>query len=382
PRGAAPLRLRPARPEQPRRDGLLRAGPGRAVPGPKARRRLPSLCAPPPRGAGPRLRRGQGAGEPRPLHRRRLPSPGRLPGARRGRRQPQRARLLLRPGPGVRAARERLAGFRRLDDVPRQDASRGPHLPVSPRRAIPAGLSARARARGERALEPRPRAAAAALPDQEHHPGVPGPGGPVVRAAPGPGPEGGGGRAGQGPTRRLLQRRAPERPVARDRRSRRRGAGRRVGRVQARLRSVLLLARCALAAQPSEGGRAEPGRVEEPDHVRQPRPAGEAGRGPGLHQRRRRAPLSGRGETAPRGSAAMRGLAIVAVALSIASTAEAPSSTPLARPRLLIAERDPFSGLPILRASYAAGVRPPDDLAGWALSYVLTGDDTFAHRAL
>src|SRR5207249_4163646 len=105
------------------------------------------------------------------------------------------------------------------------------------------------------------------------------------------------------------------------------------------------------------------------------------GVGRGLRGRSAEAGRSHRGEEAG-GSAAMRGLAIVAVALSIASTAEAPSSTPLARPRLLIAERDPFSGLPILRASYAAGVRPPDDLAGWALSYVLTGDDTFAHRAL
>ena len=78
----------------------------------------------------------------------------------------------------------------------------------------------------------------------------------------------------------------------------------------------------------------------------------------------------------------MRGTALLAIALGLASTAETPTSPRLARPRLLIAAQDPFSGLPILRARYAAGIRPPDDLAGWALSYVLTGDDAFARRAL
>ena len=78
----------------------------------------------------------------------------------------------------------------------------------------------------------------------------------------------------------------------------------------------------------------------------------------------------------------MSGLAVLAVALAIASAPESPPSVPFVRPRLLIADRDPFSGLPILRARYAAGARPSDDLAGWALSYVLTGDDAFARRAL
>ena len=53
-----------------------------------------------------------------------------------------------------------------------------------------------------------------------------------------------------------------------------------------------------------------------------------------------------------------------------------------ARPRLLIAERDAFSGIPALKVRYAAGARPSDDGPGWALSYVLTGDDSFARRAL
>jgi hypothetical protein len=52
------------------------------------------------------------------------------------------------------------------------------------------------------------------------------------------------------------------------------------------------------------------------------------------------------------------------------------------RPRLLVSERDPFSGLDALRARYAKGARPPDDMPGWALTYVLTGDESFARRAL
>lgn len=55
---------------------------------------------------------------------------------------------------------------------------------------------------------------------------------------------------------------------------------------------------------------------------------------------------------------------------------------PVVRPRLLIAEEDPFSSVAALRAKYAAGARPSDDLAGWALSYLLTKDESFAARAL
>jgi hypothetical protein len=53
-----------------------------------------------------------------------------------------------------------------------------------------------------------------------------------------------------------------------------------------------------------------------------------------------------------------------------------------ARPRLLIAEHDPWSGLPALRAKYAAGARPSGDLPGLALSWLLTGDESFARKAL
>jgi Heparinase II/III-like protein len=52
------------------------------------------------------------------------------------------------------------------------------------------------------------------------------------------------------------------------------------------------------------------------------------------------------------------------------------------RPRLLIAASDPFTGLPLLKARYAAGLRPPNDMAGWALSWQLTGQDSFAESAL
>ncbi|MBV8896934.1 MAG: heparinase II/III family protein [Acidobacteriaceae bacterium] len=52
------------------------------------------------------------------------------------------------------------------------------------------------------------------------------------------------------------------------------------------------------------------------------------------------------------------------------------------RPALLIAPEDPFSGLPMLKARYAAGFAPSDDMPGWALSWQLTGDPKFADRAL
>jgi len=52
------------------------------------------------------------------------------------------------------------------------------------------------------------------------------------------------------------------------------------------------------------------------------------------------------------------------------------------RPRLLIADADPFTGLPLLKSRYAAGRRPSEDMEGWALSWQLTGQDAFAERAL
>jgi Heparinase II/III-like protein len=61
---------------------------------------------------------------------------------------------------------------------------------------------------------------------------------------------------------------------------------------------------------------------------------------------------------------------------SVRATAGAP------RAHLFVAERDPFAGLPALRARWAAGERPPEDLPGLALSWLLSGDDSFARRTL
>jgi heparin/heparan-sulfate lyase len=52
------------------------------------------------------------------------------------------------------------------------------------------------------------------------------------------------------------------------------------------------------------------------------------------------------------------------------------------RPRLLIARSDPFTGLPLLKARYAAGLRPSNDMEGRALSWQLTGQESFAESAL
>ena len=79
-------------------------------------------------------------------------------------------------------------------------------------------------------------------------------------------------------------------------------------------------------------------------------------------------------------------IALVAVLTSLGlvlpSDSLAQSSAGIVRPRLLIGEHDPFTGLTTLRARYAAGARPSDDIAGWALSYLLTNDESFARRAI
>src|SRR5437879_12939893 len=52
------------------------------------------------------------------------------------------------------------------------------------------------------------------------------------------------------------------------------------------------------------------------------------------------------------------------------------------RPRLLISNTDPFTGLALLRTRYAAGMRPSQDMEGWALSWLLTRQESFAEQAL
>ena len=74
---------------------------------------------------------------------------------------------------------------------------------------------------------------------------------------------------------------------------------------------------------------------------------------------------------------------ITALALSaLASKWPARAQETVRRPRLLIADADPFTGLPLLKARYAAGRRPSEDMEGWALSWQLTGDEASAERAL
>ena len=70
------------------------------------------------------------------------------------------------------------------------------------------------------------------------------------------------------------------------------------------------------------------------------------------------------------------------VAMALASAWPARSELSVRHPRLLIAERDAFTGLRLLNARYAAGLRPSEDMEGWALSWQLTRKDIFAERAL
>ncbi len=301
PRRAARLRFRAARREQPAGDDLLRARPARALPGPQPRPRLPPLRPPPPRRARARLRRGEGRAPPRPLRRERLPGNERLRGARRGRRQRDHPGVLLWPGPRIRAEGERLEALRRVDDLSRPRPPGRADLPLPARRALPAAVPRGATPRGERALEPGARGQAAPLPHQADHPGVPGPREHLEHPAAGLRHRRRRGRAGPGSPGVLLQRGPPAGPVPRDRRAGHRGPGRGLGGVQARRGPLLLLARRALEAQRAEAGRAEAERLGEPDHVRQPRAAPEADRGPGLDQRRRRSVLPRRGEAPPRG---------------------------------------------------------------------------------
>ena len=137
-------------------DGLLRALPARALPGPEPRPRLPPLRPPPADRARARLRRGQGRGDPGAFRRERLHGEGRLRGPRRGRRQHDRPRLLLRDGPRVRAEGERLEALRRLDGVRGADPAEGPDLPLPARRALPAAVPGSPAPRRQRALEPGP----------------------------------------------------------------------------------------------------------------------------------------------------------------------------------------------------------------------------------
>src|SRR5215212_3005679 len=90
---------------------------------------------------------------------------------------------------------------------------------------------------------------------------------------------------------------------------------------------------------------------------------------------------SGFKRTVIRAAAASSALALL-LTLACAARAQGGAPTKIARPRMLVGGRDPLAGLAALRARYAAGLRPPDDLAGRALTYLLTGDESFARRAV
>src|SRR5436190_22447707 len=75
-------------------------------------------------------------------------------------------------------------------------------------------------------------------------------------------------------------------------------------------------------------------------------------------------------------------LIVVCCLLVLAQVKTTAQTTSITRPRMLIGENDSLTGYKVLRARYDAGARPPDDIDGWALTYLLTGDETFAKRAV
>jgi len=70
------------------------------------------------------------------------------------------------------------------------------------------------------------------------------------------------------------------------------------------------------------------------------------------------------------------------VATAIAANLPLRAEEAVRHPRMLIAEADPFTGLHILKTRYTAGRRPSEDMEGWALSWLLTGQSEFAERSL
>jgi hypothetical protein len=71
---------------------------------------------------------------------------------------------------------------------------------------------------------------------------------------------------------------------------------------------------------------------------------------------------------------------LVAVVLVLPLLAAAESPRP--HPHLLLSADDPFTGLPGLKARYAAGLHPSDDVCGNAVSYLVTGERAFAEQAM
>lgn len=74
---------------------------------------------------------------------------------------------------------------------------------------------------------------------------------------------------------------------------------------------------------------------------------------------------------------------ITSVAASLLlAVAKGKSEIQVLRPRLLISDTDAFTGLTLLRTRYASGMRPSDDMEGWALSWLLTRKESFAEKSL
>jgi hypothetical protein len=73
---------------------------------------------------------------------------------------------------------------------------------------------------------------------------------------------------------------------------------------------------------------------------------------------------------------------VVIMGVTSAHNTAAQPGVSVIRPRMLIGEHDPLTGFTALRARYASGARPSDDIAGWALTYLLNGDESFAKRAV
>ena len=167
PRRASDPRLRPARRQQPRRHGLLRARPARALPGPQPGSRLPPICAPPSRGAGPRLRRGEGEGTSGPLQRRRLHTPQGYEGPGQGVGNRIVPRSFYGPGPRVPREGDGLARGRCVDELREHDTSRRADVPLPARRALSRRSTRGEGLRGAGPLEPGAGRQAPALPDQD-----------------------------------------------------------------------------------------------------------------------------------------------------------------------------------------------------------------------
>ena len=68
-------------------------------------------------------------------------------------------------------------------------------------------------------------------------------------------------------------------------------------------------------------------------------------------------------------------------AMSGEASAQA-AAADIVRPRMLTSENDPYTGLALLRERFQRGARPSEDMAGWALSYLLTNDESFARRGV